>query len=270
MAGNKVILITGCSSGMGLEAAVALAKKGHKVYATMRDLKKRGDLDRRLAEEGVSAEVLRLDVTEDASIAACVDRINRAEGRLDVLINNSGFGLGGPLEAATIQEIEKMFDTNFLGVVRCIQAVLPVMRRQRSGEIINVSSGIAVIALPFSAAYSASKFAVEGLSEALHEELRGFNIKVKLIEPSIVTTNFGANRLPGARQFDDASYFEGAQRRQQSTGRKGLQSAKEAAITYVAAVEDESGQFRFQTEEALTRRLRSKLVDPFIFTPMPG
>lgn len=271
MTSSKVILITGCSSGMGLEAAVALAKRGHKVYATLRDLNKRENLDKRLAEEGATAEVVPLDVTDETTIADCVESINRKEGKIDVLINNAGIGIGGPLEAVTIEEAESIFNTNFLGIIRCIQAVLPIMQNQKSGQIINVSSGIGVIGIPFSSVYGASKFAVEGLSESLHEELEGFNIKVKLIEPGIIVTNFNENRLQGTRVFNqDASYAEVMKKRQAATTGKVQESAQEAAVAYVSAVEDESGQFRFQTEETLTLRLKSKLVDPLLFTAMPG
>ncbi|MFH1650687.1 MAG: SDR family oxidoreductase [Chloroflexota bacterium] len=269
MPDDRVILITGCSSGMGMEAAVALARRGHRVYATMRDPGRQGDLKKRFAEEGASGEIMRLDVTDAASVDDCVRHIESKEKRLDVLINNAGIGFKGTLESAAMAEIQAVFATNLQGTVRCIQAVLPVMKRQNSGLIINVSSALGVIGISFASVYVASKFAVEGLSESLHEELRHFSIKIRLIEPGIVETRYGANAIRGSRTYDHDAPYLGAENEARAV-RAGLprQSSREAAQTFVRAVEDESARFRFPVGEIYARAIQRKLADPATFTPL--
>jgi NAD(P)-dependent dehydrogenase (short-subunit alcohol dehydrogenase family) len=203
------VLITGCSSGFGLLTAVTAAKNGFRVFATMRNLAKRGRLDEALAKAGVQAEVLALDVTSAASIDATVAAVVGGAGRIDALVNNAGFGLGGFVEDVSLDDYRRQFETNFFGLVTLTKAVLPHMRRQRSGRIVNVSSIGGRIGNPGVSAYVASKFAVEGFSESLAIEAGLFDVKVVLIEPGTFKTEiFETNKDMAAGAKDPASpYF---------------------------------------------------------------
>jgi NAD(P)-dependent dehydrogenase (short-subunit alcohol dehydrogenase family) len=181
---KKVILITGISSGFGKETARLLAASGHTVYGTIR----------RDCETDNTVNVLRLDLTDLESVKNAVETVIQKEGRIDVLINNAGMHTGGPIETLPAEYIKLQMDTSFLGLVHLTRAVLPFMRRQGGGVIINFSSIGGLMGLPFQAFYSAAKFAVEGFSEALRMEVRPFNIKVVVINPGDFHTNNSANR----------------------------------------------------------------------------
>jgi NAD(P)-dependent dehydrogenase (short-subunit alcohol dehydrogenase family) len=181
---KKVILITGISSGFGKETAALLAERGHVVYGTVR---KAGSMNDKV-------NVLQMDVTDEASVKSAVDTVFSKEGRIDVLINNAGMHIGGPAETTPMEHIKLIMDTNFLGLVRVTRAVLPYMRKQEGGTIINFSSIGGLIGLPFVPYYSASKFAIEGFSESLRIELLQFNIKVVVINPGDFRTNSTSNR----------------------------------------------------------------------------
>jgi NAD(P)-dependent dehydrogenase (short-subunit alcohol dehydrogenase family) len=172
------VLITGCSTGIGRATAVELTKRGHDVVATARRPETIEDLD-------VAAK-LGLDVDDDASVRAAV----AAAGEVDVLVNNAGFGVSGPVEQVTLEHGRSIMETNFFGAVRMLQAVLPQMREQERGVIVNVTSLAGRVAPPLGGFYSASKFALEGLSEALHYEVGHFGIRVRLVEPGIFATAF--------------------------------------------------------------------------------
>jgi NAD(P)-dependent dehydrogenase (short-subunit alcohol dehydrogenase family) len=206
----KSVLITGCSSGFGLETAVLLAKSGFRVFASMRDLAKRGRLDAALAAAGVTAEILQLDVTDEASIRASVDAVLARAGTIDALVNNAGMGIGGFVEDLTLDDYRRQFETNFFGLVAMTKAVLPHMRRARSGHIVNLSSIGGRTANAILSAYNASKHAVEGFSESLAFETALFNVQVVLIEPGTFKTEiFESNRQLAAGARDPASpYFE--------------------------------------------------------------
>jgi NADP-dependent 3-hydroxy acid dehydrogenase YdfG len=182
---SKVIFITGVSSGLGKHTAVCLANNGFTVYGSSR----KGIQ----INEGVIP--LKMDVTDVKSIQEAVNTIIEKEGKIDVLINNAGMGISGSIEEATTEEINLQMDTNFLGMVHVIQAVLPSMRHQGCGTIINMSSLAGICALPFQGFYSASKYAIVGFSDSLRMEVKPFNIKVVVIEPGDFHTNFTANRL---------------------------------------------------------------------------
>jgi NAD(P)-dependent dehydrogenase (short-subunit alcohol dehydrogenase family) len=181
---NKVVLITGISSGFGKQTAGYLAQKGHIVYGTVRK-----DI-----EVSPNVHILKIDLTNNESIKAAVDSVVKKEGRIDVLINNAGMHTGGSVETTPIEHVKLQMDTNFIGLIQILRAVLPIMRKQRQGTIINFSSIGGLMGLPFQAFYSASKFAIEGLSEALRMELREFNIKVVVINPGDFHTSNTTNR----------------------------------------------------------------------------
>ena len=175
---SKIILITGCSSGFGLLTAARLSVKGHRVFATMRSLNKKQELlDEVKARDG-KVQILELDVTKEATIQAAVQRIEQEFGRIDVLVNNAGFGIGGFFEDLSEDDIRIQMETNFFGVQNVTRHVIPFMRRQKSGIIINISSIAGLYALPAFGAYNASKWSLEGFSESLRHELRFFGIQV--------------------------------------------------------------------------------------------
>jgi NAD(P)-dependent dehydrogenase (short-subunit alcohol dehydrogenase family) len=190
------VLITGSSSGIGRATALAFGRAGHRVHATMRDLS-RGDELRKMAEqEKLPISISTLDVDSDSSVRDGIARIIRESGPIDVLVNNAGFAPIGSVEETPLGVFRAVMETNYFGVIRCIQAVLPSMRERRSGCIINVSSISGRIAMAPMTPYQASKFALEGLSEGLAQELKPFNIRVAIVEPGIIDT-------PAARLIAD-------------------------------------------------------------------
>ena len=190
MQGEKsVTLVTGSSSGIGFETALLLARNGFHTYASMRNLEKAKDLIQITSKENLPLQVLQLDVDDDKSVKDAIYKIENEQGRIDVVVNNAGYLLIGPLEALSIEEFKEQFETNFFGVIRVIKEVLPIMRRQRAGTIVNISSLAGRIGLPLNSPYVSSKFALEGLSESMAYEIEQFGIKVVLIEPGYIKTN---------------------------------------------------------------------------------
>ena len=187
---QKVALVTGSSSGIGLEAALALAKDGYHTFASMRDVTKAGELENAAKKENLPIEVIELDVDKEESIVSAIKKVMDSKGRLDVLVNNAGYGQFGCTEDVSVDDFRKQFETNFFSIVRIIQEVAPIMRNQKSGSIINISSVAGRMGLPGSPAYISSKFALEGLGECLRYELGQFGIKTTLIEPGVIKTNF--------------------------------------------------------------------------------
>jgi NAD(P)-dependent dehydrogenase (short-subunit alcohol dehydrogenase family) len=187
---EKVAIVTGSSSGIGFETALALARDGYYTYATMRDTKKGSKILEIAKKENRKIEVLQLDVDKEDTIKSSINKIIADKKRIDVLVNNAGYGLFGCLEDLSIEDLKSQFETNFFGLIKMIQAVLPIMRKQRSGIIVNVSSVAGKIGFPASPAYISSKFALEGLSESMRYELEPFGIKTIIIEPGVIKTNF--------------------------------------------------------------------------------
>ncbi|MDO3624281.1 oxidoreductase [Ralstonia pseudosolanacearum] len=184
---GSIALVTGASSGIGKATAERLSKAGYKVYGTSR---------REAPAGGQPFAMLSLDVTSDASVEAAVAELIRREGRIDLLVNNAGFGLApGGAEESSIGQAQSIFDTNFFGVVRMIRAVVPHMRRQGSGRIVNVGSVLGLIPMPYGALYAATKHALEGYSESLDHELRTRGIRVSVVEPAYTSTSFDANLI---------------------------------------------------------------------------
>ena len=202
---HKVIIVTGSSSGIGLESALLLARNGYITYATMRSPEKDTSIKTAVQKEGLPIRVVQLDVTDDNSVKNAVDHIISEAGRIDVLVNNAGYSLGGALEDLSMEEIKSQYETNLFGLIRVIQAVLPTMRKQRSGRILNISSGTGIFGFPGISAYVSTKFAVEGLSESIAYKLEPFGIKVILIEPGFIRTNFEHAMVVAKKAQDQAS-----------------------------------------------------------------
>lgn len=200
---EKVALVTGSSSGIGYETSLALAREGYFTYATMRDLKKEAVIKKIAEEENLPLKVIELDVDNDDSVQNTVKTIIEEKQRIDVLVNNAGWGIWGTVEDVSIEEFRAQFETNFFSVVRMIQKVAPIMRKQGTGDIVNISSIAGRIGFPVSTAYISSKFAIEGLSESLRYELGPFGIDVIIIEPGVIKTNF-FDSMKTAKKADDA------------------------------------------------------------------
>jgi NADP-dependent 3-hydroxy acid dehydrogenase YdfG len=183
---TKSVLITGCSSGIGEATAARLVRSGWDVYATAR----RPETLSALADAGCTT--LALDVTDGGSMTSAVDAVLRGAGKIDALVNNAGYSQSGALESVDVDDVRRQFETNVFGLLRLTQLVLPSMRAQRSGRIVNIGSMGGKLTFPGGGAYHASKYAVEALSDALRFEVAGFGIRVVLIEPGLITTNFEA------------------------------------------------------------------------------
>lgn len=208
MQNEKVALITGSSSGIGLETAVMLSNAGFKTYSSMRNLGKSKNIREIANKDNLPLHVIQLDVSDDGSVSDAITKIVTAEKRIDVLVNNAGYGLFGSVEDMSMEEIKAQFETNFFGVVRVTQQVLPVMRKQRSGKIVNVSSVGGRIGLPVLSAYHSTKFALEGLSESIAFELEPFGIRVIIIEPGVIRTNIINSSISAKKGQDPKSpYF---------------------------------------------------------------
>src|ERR687890_941977 len=188
---HKVAVVTGSSTGgIGYETSLILARNGFLTYATMRNLNKSENIKLAATKENLPIQIKQLDVTDDLSVTNAIQAISSEAGRIDVLVNNAGYGLNGAFEDLAIDEIKAQYETNVFGLIRTTQAVLPTMRRQKSGTIVNISSGAGRFGLPGASAYISTKFAVEGLSESMSYELEPFGIKVVIVEPGVIRTNF--------------------------------------------------------------------------------
>ncbi len=196
---STVVFITGASSGIGKSTAEYLAKQGYIVYGTSRHPESCPEPD--------TYTMIKMDVRDAISVKEAVTHIVKKEGRIDVLVNNAGYGIGGAIEDTSPEQVEAQFDTNFFGIYRVLHQILPVMKKQAEGLIINMSSIGGIIGLPYQGIYSASKFAVEGLSEALYKELSTTAIKVVMIEPGDFKTEFTANRQ-NIKKNDTADDFQ--------------------------------------------------------------
>jgi NAD(P)-dependent dehydrogenase (short-subunit alcohol dehydrogenase family) len=183
-----VVLITGCSSGIGLATALRFAHSGHEVHAGVRDVSTASDLTGAVAREKLHIHPLRLDVDDSGSVAGAVRQVLDRSGRVDVLVNNAGIGGGGAIEEVPLEFARAMFETHYFGAIRMIQAVLPGMRAQRSGAIVNVSSVWGRLGVAGHGHYCAAKHALEAASEALAQEVVSFGIRVAIVEPGVVAT----------------------------------------------------------------------------------
>ena len=190
---EKVALITGSSSGIGFETSLLLSKNGFNTYASMRNLVKSKTIKEIASRQSLPLQVIQLDVNNDTSVKDAISKIMEEKGRIDVLVDNAGYGLFSPIDEVTLDQVKEQFETNFFGVVRLIKAVMPIMRQQKKGTIVNVSSVGGRVGIPLNSAYIASKFVLEGLSESMRYELNEFVINVIIIEPGVIKTNFVEN-----------------------------------------------------------------------------
>jgi len=203
---EKVAIVTGTSSGIGFETALALAREGYYTYATMRDTTKSDKIKELGKKDNLKIDVLELDVDDKNSVKTAIQKSLEQKQRIDVLVNNAGWGLWGCVEDVSIDEFKAQFDTNFFSIIRLIQEVGPTMRKQGSGTIVNISSVVGRIGFPASPAYISSKFALEGLSESLRFELSPFGVNVVIIEPGVIKTNFMKNLRMAKNAESDTVY----------------------------------------------------------------
>ena len=227
---QKVAIVTGSSSGIGLESVLLLARNGYITYATMRSPEKDTSIKTAVQKEGLPIRVVQLDVTDDNSVKNAVDHIISEASRIDVLVNNAGYGLGGALEDLSMEEIKFQYETNLFGLIRVTQAVLPTMRKQRSGRILNLSSGAGIFGYPGGSAYVSTKFAVEGLSESIAYELEPFGIKVILIEPGFIRTNFTNAMVVAKKAQDPTSPYSGLMQKIMASASELAKNASDAEL----------------------------------------
>ena len=201
-----VVLITGSNSGIGMATALHLAAKGHRVHASMRSLERGGELRAAAAAKGLSLAQVELDVGDEGSVQRAVARVLDQEGRIDVLVNNAGVAPLGPIEEMSDATVRAAFETNVFGAIRAIRSVLPCMRRQRSGRIVNVSSVAGKISNVCSGIYAGTKFALEAVSEALAQEVQPFGIHVSLIEPGFIVTPLLGKSIDALPSPDASAY----------------------------------------------------------------
>ena len=217
MKAQNVALVTGSSSGIGFETALLLARNGFNTYASVRNLGKSKNITEIASKEKLPLQVVHLDVNDDRSVKEAIDKVVAENQRIDVLVNNAGYGLLGALEDLSIEEIKEQFETNFFGVVRMTQQVLPIMRKQNNGTIVNVSSVGGRIGIPGLSAYHSTKFALEGLSESISYELEPFGIRVVVIEPGVIRTNIMNSSILAKKALDPKSpYFSSIQQLEKS------------------------------------------------------
>jgi len=203
---EKVAIVTGSSSGIGFETSLALAREGYFTYATMRDTTKSDKIKEIAQKENLKINVLELDVDDEKSVKSAIVQILDQKQRVDVLVNNAGWGLWGCVEDVSVDEFKEQFETNFFSIIRLIQEVAPTMRKQGSGTIVNVSSVVGRIGFPASPAYISSKFALEGLSESMRFEFAPFGVDVIIIEPGVIKTDFMKNMKMAKKSELDTVY----------------------------------------------------------------
>ena len=235
--GALVAVVTGSSSGIGLATSLALARNGYLTYATMRNLAKRDSFESISDKQHLPIRVVQLDVTDENSIKSAIESILSEAGRIDLLVNNAGYVLTGAFEDIGINEIKALYETNVFGVIRVTQAVLPIMRKQGSGRIINISSGAGKIGYPGGSAYVSSKFALEGLSESMAYEIEQFGIKTVLVEPGFVRTKIGENMAISKKTQDPNSPYSQMMQMMSSKQERMLENGSDANLVAEVVVE---------------------------------
>ncbi|MBD0776675.1 SDR family oxidoreductase [Maribacter sp. ANRC-HE7] len=272
---KKNILITGTSTGVGFESALLLAKNNFKVYATMRNLKKADILKQEIKEGDLDIEILELDVSDYNSIEKAVKTIIAKDGKIDILLNNAGAGFAKTLEQSSLDEIDWVTDVNYKGVVRTTKAVLPFMRKAKTGQIINITSIGGLVGQPFNELYCGAKFAVEGFTEALASYVSSpFNIKLSLVEPGGIATEFLSSAI--SKMTNDQGelvsgeyapifqkYMQKAQDRSNNGEVSTYQTGKEVAEVILKVIQTENPPLRIRTSEWAEEMTRLKTqADP--------
>jgi NAD(P)-dependent dehydrogenase (short-subunit alcohol dehydrogenase family) len=244
-----VVLITGSSTGFGKLAALEFARRGDQVFASMRNTSKGEALASEAKTANLTVNIVALDVANRSSVDTAVANVLKDAGRIDVLVNNAGVGIHGPIEDCDDDEIHAVLETNVLGVIRAARAVAPHMRAQGSGTIVNVSSLAGKVSAPFGGVYSASKHAVEALSDSLYYELHPFGVRVVVVEPGGFETEFGANRILARRFNEGSAYVQFEQRFNASSSRlpgaDQRESAQKVADVIVEAVRSDAPKRRY-------------------------
>ncbi|MFM9905650.1 MAG: SDR family oxidoreductase [Pyrinomonadaceae bacterium] len=255
---NKVVLITGASSGIGLHTAKLFQSKNWKVAATMRTPENALEL-----QKIVDVECFRLDVTDNESIRSAIAATLEKFGRIDAVVNNAGFAVVGPFEAATQEQIERQINTNVYGVMNVCREILPIFREQKAGIIVNVASMGGRLTFPLYSIYHASKWALEGFSEALQFEVKDFGIKIKIIEPGPIKTDFyersmSISKKEGLTAYDN--FVARAMPNLQNAGEKGPDGSAVAEVIY-RSVTDDASKIRYPVNSSLILFLRRLLPD---------
>jgi short-subunit dehydrogenase len=256
---KKVVVITGTSTGIGFESVILFAQNGYKVIATMRDLSKT-DLNNRIEKENLDIEIMQLDVTNEDSVTTCINKIIDTQGTIDILINNAGGGFAKTTEQATEQEMKWVTDLNYFGVIRCTKAVLPIMRKQNKGHIINITSVGGLVGQPFNEFYCGAKFAVEGYTEALASYLTdSFGINFSIVEPGGISTEFmkstmGKTAVDGQMAHPEymhifQKYMAGIQKRASEGVERSYQTPIEVAEVLLSVATSENPPLRVRTSE---------------------
>jgi len=281
---SKVVLVTGTSSGLGASIAVQAAKRGHRVYATMRDLGKKGSLETAAAGAKVQLSILALDVQNLASIDSAVDDVIKREGRIDVVVNIAGTGYARSTKQAPLEDISWIMDVNFMGAVRMTKAVIPFMRKARSGHIINISSVGGLVGQPFNEIYCASKFALEGFTEALASYVQPhFGVKFTAVEPGGISSEFfnsarkRISETGGLLQDEYLPLLEKYMAKSQERGQRDFQTPDQVAAVVIKCLEAKDPPVRIRTSKWANdlcrlktyadpdgRKLQRKVIDMFL------
>jgi NAD(P)-dependent dehydrogenase (short-subunit alcohol dehydrogenase family) len=243
MTSQKVALVMGSSTGIGLETSLLLARNDFHTFATMRNVHKGKEINTIAAREKIPIKIVQLDVTDDTSVKNAIEKILSEAGRIDVLVNNAGYRLGGSFEDSLMDEIKAQYETNVFGLMRVTQAVLPAMRKQESGTIVNISSGAGRAGYP-----RASKFAIEGLSESIAFELESFGIRVVLVEPGVVRTNFSNGMVIAEKAQDPHSPYSQMMQKIGANWQQMMENASDAKIVaqvVLNAITSEDPELRY-------------------------
>ena len=265
---QKIAIVTGSSSGIGYATSLILARNGFYTYASARNINKSASLQSTADAERLPLKLIQLDVTDDRSVKAAVEEVVSEKGRIDVLVNNAGYGLFGAFEDLSVDEIKAQFETNFFGVIRVTQHVLPIMRSgiADGGIIVNVSSVNGHVPFPVISAYVATKFALEGLSESIAYEIEPFGIKVILIEPGAIGSGFMKGSIMSNRALDPKSaYFEFVRkvRSKISSDHENATQPEEVAKTIVQAILSEKPEFRYVVGSDAVTLMQARKNMPF-------
>jgi short-subunit dehydrogenase len=278
---NKTALVTGCSSGIGYSTCLLLARNNFKVYGTVRNLSKAKKIQEVIDKEKIPLKIILLDVNDSESIQNAIRDILYDSRKIDVLINNAGYGMFGPIEDITTEDVKLQFETNFFGVIRLIKEIVPIMRKQGNGTIVNISSMVGRFGVPLNAAYVSSKFALEGLSESISYELAEFGIKIIVIEPGVVQTNFFNNlKING---LDTSSPYYELMKKRVSLLKIAMKnsptSSSQVANTILDALNSKRPEFRYvigmdaknsiQKKDSLSDKKFMKWVSDGIFQGKP-